>query len=203
MIVAHVEVLVEERSAEVALSALLPRMLGETTFAIYEHTCKEALLARLPERFRGYAKWLPSDWRVVVLLDRDGDDCVELKRRVDHMAQDAGLSTRATGNPLQVVSRLAIEELEAWYFGDWDAVRAAYPRVSDTISSQSKYRNPDAIRGGTWEAFERILQRAGYFPTGLRKIDAARAVAAHMDPARNTSASFRALGSALAEMARA
>jgi hypothetical protein len=25
-----------------------------------------------------------------------------------------------------VVNRLAIEELEAWYFGDWEAVRAAY-----------------------------------------------------------------------------
>ncbi len=34
--------------------------------------------------------------------------------------------------------------------------------------------DPDAIPGGTWEAFERVLQRSGYFQTGLRKLEAAQ-----------------------------
>ena len=45
------------------------------------------------------------------------------------------------------------------------------------------------------------MKAAGYFTTGLRKIEAARTVAAHMDPSRNTSPSFRVLRQALAEMA--
>jgi hypothetical protein len=100
-----------------------------------------------------------------------------------------------------VVTRLAIEELEAWYFGDWEAVRAAYPRLPATIPAQAKYRDPDAIVGGTWEALERILQKAGYFSLGLAKIEAARAIAAHMVPERNTSRSFQILRNALADMA--
>ena len=82
-----------------------------------------------------------------------------------------------------------IEELEAWYFGDWQAVRRAFPRVSPTVPDRRGYRDPDAI-AGTWEAFERILQRHGYFRGGLRKTEAARVIAAHMDPARNRSKSF-------------
>ena len=69
-------------------------------------------------------------------------------------------------------------------------VCSAFPKVSTTIPHQAGYRNPDAIRGGTWEAFERILRRYGYFRTGLRKIEAARAVGAHVDPARSLSHSF-------------
>ncbi len=202
MTVAHVEVLVEEPSAEAALRLLLPQILEGATFEVYRHACKDDLLKRLPERLRGYASWLPDDWRIVVIVDRDDDDCIALKRRLERMAHDAGLSTRAHGGAIQVVNRLAIEELEAWFFGDWVAVCAAYPKVNANIPKQAKYRAPDAIHGGTWEAFERVLQRAGYFSTGLRKIEAARAVAAHMVPDRNTSPSFRALHDALMEMAR-
>lgn len=38
-----------------------------------------ALLARLPERLRGYASWLPDTWRIVVIVDRDDADCTTLK----------------------------------------------------------------------------------------------------------------------------
>ena len=58
-------------------------------------------------------------------------------------------------------------------------------------------RSPDEIKGGTWEAFEREMQRAGYFAGGLRKIEAARAIAAHMVPSRIRSPSFVALRDAL------
>lgn len=205
MSVEHVELLVEEPSMEAALRLLLPRILGELPFEIYPHQCKEELLARLPERLRGYASWLPETWRIVIVVDRDDDDCKELKAQLENMAAAAGLVTRtkARGNQYALVSRLAIEELEAWYFGDWEAVRAAYPKVPATIPSQAKYRAPDAIKGGTWEAFERVLQRAGYYSSGLRKIEAARAVAANMVPSRNTSPSFRALHGALQDFSRA
>lgn len=203
MTVEHVEVIVEEPSMEAALRSLLPRMLAGGSFAVYPHSCKDELLQHLPKRLRGYARWLPESWRIVVIVDRDADDCRDLKRRLEEIAEGAGLTTRsvAGGAPYSVVNRLAIEELEAWYFGDWEAVRLAYPRVPATIPSKARYRDPDAVAGGTWEAFERVLQKAGYFRNGLRKIEAARAIAEHMFPDRNRSTSFRLLNDTMREMA--
>jgi hypothetical protein len=71
--------------------------------------------------------------------------------------------------------------------------------VPRTIPARAGYRDPDAVSGGTWEAFERILKRAGYFRDGLAKIEAARAIAPKMDPARNSSRSFQALRNVLEE----
>lgn len=74
----------------------------------------------------------------------------------------------------------------------------AYPKVSKNIPNRAKYRDPDAIRN-TWEAFEGILKRSGYFTTGLRKVEAARAVGALADPMRNRSQSFVRLRDTLVE----
>jgi hypothetical protein len=203
MTVEHVEVIVEEPSMEAALRLLLPRILGGISFEIYVHQCKDELLMRLPQRLRGYAAFGPPDtWRIVVVVDRDDDDCTRLKQRLETCAREAGLATRSSPRHKRfaVVNRLAIEELEAWYFGDWEAVRAAYPKVKATIPAQARYREPDDITGGTWEAFERVLRDAGYFKTGLRKIEAARAISEHMDPFRNSSRSFQVLRAALDEM---
>lgn len=202
MTVEHVEVIVEEPSMEAALRVLLPRMVQGASTAIRQHQCKADLLARLPERLRGYAAWLPDTSRIIVLIDRDDDDCRRLKARLEQMARQAGLKTRSATRrgPYTIINRVVIEELEAWFFGDWEAVRRAYPKVNATVPSQAKYRNPDAIKGGTWEALERLLQAGGYFKTGLRKIELARAVAEHMDPDRNTSQSFQAFRMALREM---
>jgi hypothetical protein len=201
--VEHIEVLVEEPSMEAALRILLPKIVGTLSFEIHPYQGKNALLSNLHARLLGYSKWMPATWRVVVIVDRDDDDCRRLKARIDQMVAAAGLVPRskATDQRFGVVTRVAIEELEAWYFGDWQAVRAAYPRVPITIPEQAKYRDPDAIAGGTWEALERILQRAGYFSIGLAKIEAARAIAAHMVPERNHSRSFQVLRNALSEMA--
>lgn len=202
MSVEHVELLVEEPSMEAALRVLLPSMLIGISFQIYQHQCKDDLLERLPDRLRGYANWIPETWRIVVVVDRDDDECGRLKRRLEEIAEKAGLQTRsmAGDGKYVVVNRLAIEELEAWYFGDWDAVRTAYPRVPASIAQKAFCRDPDAVAGGTWEAFERVLQRAGYFRSGLRKIEVAKAVAAHMGPERNRSRSFHALRDALLEI---
>ena len=188
----HLEILVEEPSMEAFLQAILPGLIGNRmSFAIYPYQGKDDLLLRLGERLRGYAAWLPRNWRILVVVDRDGDDCVELKRLLENEAQTARLSTR-TSNPRewQVSFRIAIEELEGWYFGDWEAVRACYPRVAVGIPKKANYRDCDGILGGTWEAFERELQRADYFIGGLRKIEAARAVGANFDAKRCTSRSF-------------
>ena len=198
----HVEFLVEEPSMEAFLRALLPRLLPpDRSFDVRVFQGKPDLLRKLENRLRGYAKWLPEDHRIVVMVDRDNDECHALKAQLEEAAGRAGLlsRSRATEYPWQLVNRVVIEELEAWYFGDWQAVRAAYPRVSAANPNKAPYRIPDAIVGGTWEAFERILKRRGYFTTGLRKAEAARAIATHIDPARNRSQSFGLFVDAIVE----
>lgn len=187
----HIEFIVEEPSAEAALQAFLPRFLHAVTFAIYPHQGKVDLLAKLPSRMKGYSRWLPGNWRVIVLIDRDDDDCLGLKQRMNEIARDAGLLGGGTRESRDVVNRIAIEELEAWYFGDWQAVCQAYPGLPTTIPARRGYRDPDAIAGGTSEALERILQRGGYMDGGLRKIEAAREIGGCLDPERNSSRSFR------------
>lgn len=177
---------------EAFLRALLPRLLPQgRTFEVHAFQGKGDLMDKLGARLRGYAAWLPADWRIVVVVDRDDDDCLDLKQRLEAATQRAGLRSRSrAGESWQLVNRIAIEELEAWYFGDWPAVRAAYPRLPATIPNQQRYRDADAIAGGTWETFERILQRHGYFKGGLRKIEAARILGGVVAAQRNRSASF-------------
>lgn len=198
----HLEVLTEEPSMEAFLKVLLPRMLpARSTFNIHVFRGKHDLLRKLPSRLRGYAAWMPESYRVVVVVDRDNDDCCSLKAELEAAAAKSGLISRsqAGAGAWQVVNRIAIEELEAWYFGDWEAVRNAYPRVLRNIPNRTSYRNPDVIRGGTWETFERIMRRHGYFKEGLRKVQAAGAIAECIDPARSRSRSFKTFCDAVVE----
>jgi hypothetical protein len=193
----HIEVLTEEPSAEQALLNLLPMILGhQVAYRLIIFQGKTDLLSKLPSRLRGYASWVrpQSGFRVVVLVDADDEDCRHLKQRLEGMAAAAGLSTKSNPQPdgtFCVLNRIAVAELEAWFFGDVTAIQSAYPRVSSTLGRKRGFRNPDAIRGGTWEALERVLQKAGYHRGGLAKIQAARKISAHMDPNRNRSRSFQ------------
>lgn len=200
----HIEFLLEELSAEAALARLVPRILPHATFALHAHMGKHDLLGKLPHRLNAYIRFIPDDWRIVVLADQDGEDCRSLKARLEGAACNAGLSTMTSPGPgaeFVVVNRLAIEELEAWFFGDVDALVAAYPRVPTTLGRRRGYRDPDAIAGGTWEALERVLQRAGYYPGGLPKVEAARRISEHMDPRRNRSRSFQVFRDGLLRLA--
>jgi hypothetical protein len=191
-------IFVEEISMEAALEQLMPKLLQDAEFEIFRFQCKDDLLKNLPARLRAYSSWLPPEWAILVLVDRDNSDCRELKQQLEAVAQQSGLSTKTQGGDrFQVVNRIVIEELEAWFFGDWPAVKQAYPRVPDNIPQKSAFRDPDAIKGGTWEALERVLKKAGYFPAGLNKLQCAREVATHMTPDANRSASFQAFVQAI------
>jgi len=189
---------------EAFLRVLLPRILPENrTFQIHVSRNKAKLRQNLAPRLRAYARWLPRDWRIIVVLDRDADDCHALKAELEAASTGSGLRTRsrAGSGGWQVVNRIVIEELEAWYFGDWEAVCDAYPGVPRTVPQREGFRDPDAIRGGTWESFERILKRNGHFTAGLRKVEAARAVAARILWQRNRSRSFTVFVEAVLEAA--
>lgn len=190
----HLEFLLEEASAEAAMQELLPKLLHpDTTYALHPHGGKKDLLGKLPARLRGYARWIRQDWRIVVLIDEDRQNCHLLKQQMERIAIEAGMSTktrpRADGS-FAVVNRMAVEELEAWFLGDPQAVCSAYPRVPASFAKRRRLRDPDAVRGGTWETLQHILQRAGYCCGGYSKIEGARQIARHMEPDQNRSRSF-------------
>ncbi|MGC3999933.1 MAG: DUF4276 family protein [Anaeromyxobacter sp.] len=209
MSVDHVEVLVEEPSMKAALEALLPKLLGDVSFGIRVFQGKPDLLAKLPARLTAYARSSIDGVRIVVIVDRDAEDCRRLKAKLEEMAERAGLRTRRAARlrgdcrAWVMLTLIAIEELESWYFGDWAAVRGAFPKVPATVPNQARFRDPDAIQGGTAEALGSVLARAGYFEGGLPKIQTARTIAPRMDPAVNRSRSFQVFRDALMEMMRA
>jgi hypothetical protein len=173
------------------LRALLPRCLpAGSTFSVHPFQGKGDLLKNLGSRLRAYAGAALGPSRIVVLVDRDNDNCAQLKRRLEAIAANSGFPTRTrAGARWRVANRIAIEELEAWYFGDWQAVRVVYPKA--TLSNKERHRDPDAIAGGTWELFERVLQRGGYFKGGIRKLELARRIGVSFEPRRCLSTSFR------------
>jgi len=191
----HVEFLVEEESAEIALQNILPKIIGRMfSFNIRVFQGKPDLLDKLPDRLKGYRLWLPDNLLIVVLLDEDRKDCEELKRKMEAIARNAGLRTKSQAGPgekFHVINRLAIEELEAWYFGDVAAICQAYRRIPSTLGEKRKFRDPDAIAGGTWEALEQVMQAAGYYGGGLPKKEVAKKISTYMDPDRNRSKSFQ------------
>jgi hypothetical protein len=101
----------------------------------------------------------------------------------------------------RVLNRIAVEELEAWWFGDVSALRMVYPRLPRTLGDRNPYRDPDAIPGGTWEALDRLLRRTGY-KEGLVKTEAAKQIAAHLDPEDNRSRSFQVFRDGLRQLTR-
>lgn len=187
------EVLVEEPSAKQALDILVPAIVPDVECAVRGFRGKSTLLKELPNRLAGYAtraRWEPL--KIAVLVDSDDDDCRELKARLNCQARVAGLTTsECSSHSFQVLNRIVVTELESWFFGDIPALRRAYPKVPHSLGAKSKYRDPDSIKGGTWEALERVLQDHGYHRSGLRKLECARLVAPAMDVEANKSRSFQ------------
>ena len=187
-----------------AMAAWLPRLIAGRAIKskVIDHGSKWALLNNLPQRMKGYANWPEPGLRVLALVDRDDDDCADLKSKLESAAHSAGLATKSAPDSVgrfKVANRVVIEELEAWFLGDVAALSQAYPGVPLTLGNQAKFRNPDAVTGGTWEALLRVLNKAGHYRGSQRlpKIDVARRISPLMDFEANSSRSFNAFISGL------
>jgi hypothetical protein len=190
----RLEVLVEEPSMEEALRHLLPKIIGNRAmWKVINMRSKGRLMKDLPNRLRSYKQRMDGgeEIKVIVLVDRDNNDCEELKRKLETMARNAGLQTKSvpgTDGAFQVVNRIAIEELEAWFIGDTAALQCAFTSL-EGVRFPSSFNNPD--KGGTWERLHRFLKQNGIYRNSFPKIEAARNIAKHMDPGRNRSRSFQ------------
>ncbi|MDQ7822535.1 MAG: DUF4276 family protein [Candidatus Eremiobacteraeota bacterium] len=204
----HFEVLVEDRSGAIALEALLKKILTPEatghTYTIHSYKGlgsiprnlrhgsdprKRILLSRLPGILRGYGKSLSTyNAVVVVVVDLDQRDCRAFKREL------VALLDECVPRP-DTLFRFAIEEIEAWYLGDPDAVKEAYP---DARLNAIEGCMPDAVEN-TWERLadalypggSSALKREGYPRIGEMKCEWARNIAPHVDLERNRSHSLK------------
>lgn len=200
----HIIFFMEEPSAEKVLRNILPSIIKDNTFEIYTFQGKQSLMKKLPSRLRGLKVWIPEDYRVVVLVDQDKDNCYELKKYLEDIAKKAGFVTKteSKSSVFQVVNRIAIEELEAWFFGDLEAMIKAFPGIPENLDKKKKYRNPDTMTNGTYESLKRLLNRKGYYKkiSYLPKIEVAEKISRFMEPDRNISKSFQVFRDTLKEM---
>lgn len=165
--------LVEEKSMECLLNGILPKILPEgIEFKVIPHQGKQHLQRSIPIKLRS---WNEPDVRFVIVHDKDSWDCRELKRELVSLCVQAGRS--------DTLVRIVCNELEAWYFGDLEAVGQAFNKDISDLSRKRKYRIPDEIENPKEEIKSTIRE--------LQQISGAKAIAPYMNIERNTSHSFK------------
>lgn len=201
----HIEILVEDSSGEKLLSILLPKLLGDQgnphTWRVHAYKgigripknlgasadpAKRILLDQLPRLLKGYSN-TPYIDAVVVVLDTDTRNCVTFLNELKELAANCN-SIPTT------MFRLAIEEMESWYFGDLDAMRIAYPRVKQDILARYVQDTPC----GTWELLADAIypggslevKKRGWPLSGQLKHEWAEKIGPLLEPDKNTSPSF-------------
>jgi hypothetical protein len=201
----HIEILVEDQSGGKLLESLIPKILGAPgephTWRIHPYKgmgripkglhavtdpVQRILLDRLPKILRGYGR-TPGTDAVVVVLDLDKGNCADSLADLLALASDCHA-------PPRTLFRLAIEEMEAWYLGDNEALLAAYPRAKKDVLHKYVQDAPC----GTWELLAdaihpggaAALKKVGWPLPGQVKCEWAEQIGPHLVPERNVSPSF-------------
>jgi hypothetical protein len=199
----HLEVLVEDSSGKVLLDALLPMLLAPPhTWRLHAYkgigripkglkpvgsAQHRILLDQLPRLLNGFGR-TPGIDAVVVVLDSDKRPCSAV------LGELRGLLDGCPTPPNATLFRLAIEEIEAWYFGDREALLQAYPDAKQQVLDDYVQ---DSVCG-TWERMADAVHpggaaavaRDGWPLSGQLKHEWARAIGPRLNPARNVSPSF-------------
>lgn len=106
--------LLEERSMQVLLDGLLPRLFPDLPFLCVPHEGKRDLELSIPRKLRA---WREPGVRFAVIRDNDGGNCVQLKAALRQLCK--------SGSREDTLIRIACQELEAWYLGEPAAQRMA------------------------------------------------------------------------------
>jgi len=198
----HFEFLTEDQSSAKAMGILIPKLLeNEITYRIHQYkgigripkglrpksaAGKRILLDQLPRILRGYGNTSYCDV-VIVICDLDDKDKEGFLAELQNVLDSCG------GIPKTLIC-LAIEEFEAWYLGDLNAIRKAYPKAKAGVLNS--YIN-DSICG-TWELLadavckggSKALSKKGWQAVGEQKSIWAEAISPHMNVNENHSPSF-------------
>ncbi len=173
----RLEILTEEKSMEVFLRGLLPRILPtdvalDDNCFIHSHEGKSHLLKSIPKKMRAYPHF-DDDVRVLIIHDQDSNDCMKLKKKISDLCSPN----------IRCMVRIACIELENWYLGDFDAIAKIFVDVKpEKLKRKAKYRFTDKLTGS--EEMKHISKNR------FTKIQTARDMSKIIDPENNTSQSF-------------
>jgi len=208
----HFEILIEDQSGSRAMEILLPKLLeANITFRVHAYkgighipkglkpnsdASKRQLLNQLPRILRGYGK-VPDCGTILVICDLDDRDKEQFLSELNNILDNCRPQPKT-------FFFLAIEEFEAWYLGDLNAIRKAYPNAKNNIINS--YSN-DSICG-TWELLadaicsggHKALVKKGWWAVGEQKIAWAKSISPNMDVEINKSPSFNAMVAGLREI---
>ena len=214
----HFEILVEDQSGKKALDILVPKIVGDThTFIVHpykgigripknmkdaDNAGKRILFENLPKLLRGYGRTFDgyTDYRAAVILVCDLDSkCLKAFR------QNLFEILNAFSPKPETRFCIAIEEGEAWFLGDLNAVTRAYPKAKMPVLNS--YVN-DSICG-TWEKLadavyaggSQVLTVRGWQAVGAEKSKWAETIAPEIEIENNKSPSFCYFRGKLLELA--
>jgi len=167
--------LLEEYSIKVLLDGLIPRLFPDLPFLCVPHEGKHDLEKSIPRKLKS---WREPGVRFVVVRDNDGGDCMALKEKLEALCRE--------GCREDSIVRIACQEIEAWYFGDPEALAEAFGRDDlRCLCSKKRYRDPDAIiQPG--KAIEELVPE-------FQKVSGARRMVSLLSRERNRSRSFHVL----------
>lgn len=175
--------LLEEKSMKYFLDGILARIVPEgVSYITIPHEGKSDLQKSIPKKLKG---WTAKDAKFVIVQDQDSNDCRELKKKLLELCQPT---------EHEVLVRIACHELEAWYFGDLDAVSKAYHVNLREIKRKKSYRIPDEI-------INPKNQLKKFLPEH-QQISGAKKIAEYIDVEHNSSASFQTFVRGVREFCR-
>lgn len=203
----HFEILVEDTSGKKSLDIIVPKIIGEDhTYKVHAYKgigkipknlnakCdpqKRILLTNLPKLLQGYGqtyKGAGYDVAIIVVCDLDKKNLTEFLSELNQVLNSCKHkpTTRFC---------IAIEEGEAWFLGDIQAINQAYPKANRSLLE--KYVN-DSICG-TWEILAdaiypggaQNLSKEGWVTIGSEKSKWAEKISPHMNLESNKSPSFK------------
>jgi len=174
--------LLEELSMKVLLEGLLPRLFPNLEFLCVAHDGKQDLEKSIPRKLKA---WREPGVRFIIVRDKDAEDCRALKERLMALCFSRGREN--------VLVRIACHELEAWYFGDPEALAAAYNRADLAgLGEKRPYRDPDAVVCPSSE-LQRLVPE-------FQKVAGARLMGTLLERQRNRSRSFEVLLSGIEKL---
>ncbi|MDY6936580.1 MAG: hypothetical protein SWY16_02850 [Cyanobacteriota bacterium] len=205
----HFEILVEDISGKTALNLLIPKIVNTEKHSVTIHSYKgigrlpgnlkpktdpkkRILLSQLPRLIQGYGKTFssyPPEYPAVLIVICDLDNrCLKAFRQelIECVSQ-------CDPSP-ETFFCIAIEEGEAWYLGDFEAIKSAYPKAKK--SALNSYKNDDIC--DTWEKLADAvfpggstnLSKKGWQAVGQEKTIWAKKISPLMDVEKNRSPSF-------------
>lgn len=202
----HIEFLVEDNSGARLLQHLVPKLIehggSSITYRIHPYKGigkipskdafsttdprKRILLNRLPEILKGYAK-TPGIDAIVVVVDSDRKNCYTFLKELQSIAS-------VSRHP-NILFRIAIEEVEAWYLGDREAIKNAYNKAK--LQLHKDYVQDSVC--GTWELLADIvypggnaaIKKTGWPLPGQLKHEWADKIGPFLCEDRNASPSFK------------